>query len=180
MHSLEETQAYFDTYFKNTKKDAFHLKDLLIKLSDWYLADQTDEKLSQVYQILQKNESSILFQTDSTMWRIHYLFEMMSMEVDRKYIPFSSGCNNATALIDKLLLTILSMRRLELQLDETFYQEGVAFLSSQNLSPLAYIYICNQELFVQRDIIYSEIKKIYQSQNLIQQIAEFNELLTII
>lgn len=179
MNQSEKTQAYFDL-FAQSKEQVFHLKNLLTQLVNWFLADPSNEKLAQINSVFQNNEKSILFETESDMWRAKYLFEIMAIESEKGYPLYASDCDNFEKLLQKLLLTIFSMRRIELHLDEDFTQKGKEWLIGSNLSPIALLYICNQELFVQRERIYQEIKNIYRENCQKRELEAFEQLLSII
>lgn len=157
----QNTQVKMDIY-ANCKEDVFKLRDLMLKIMNIYLESPENDN----YQLLQKvfigNCNHMIFETMGEMRRMLHIVEILEMERMNYMVLFSKGVSNADALMEKYVMTIFAIRRVELEPTEDMLQEGIQFLLSNHISPVAIVHIVNEELFIDPKKIFRKMELIYE------------------
>lgn len=155
------TQTKMDVYAK-CREDVFRLRELMIKVLNMYLENQTEDNYQLFYKIFMENYNHMIFETMVEMKRIRRIVEILEMERTNHMKLFADGAANADALMEKYVLTIFALRRIELEPTKEMTEEAKLFLLDNYISPIAIVQIVGDELFLDAKKIFQTMETLYK------------------
>lgn len=161
------TQNFFDDIARN--KDAiFQLRDILFRAVDIYLKMPTVETLKMVADLFEQHSDHAIMKLVSEIWRLKHLVKILQTEQEYGMLLFSFGIHTHEALLQHLNQCIFAIRRIEMgEEDELiFVQEGIDWLLSYQISPIAISIICAEEVFVNVEKIYRRMLDEYETKHM--------------
>ncbi|MBD5545735.1 MAG: hypothetical protein HDR01_16220 [Lachnospiraceae bacterium] len=143
---LQETELHMQK-MQTDKTYSFNLHQHIQQHVDFCLGSKQYEALFDLLPYFEAPDSYPQFHNSSETIKIYVLINILKLELENQKTPFLSVANDFDSIMEQYLLTVFSMRRLELALSKEAMDEAAAYLTSVPLTIYAAFLISTHEYF---------------------------------
>ncbi|MCI9140183.1 hypothetical protein D7X25_14735 [bacterium 1XD42-8] len=158
--SCIEADHYFKKLIEN-KESIEKAWDFISRTINEGLSCENLDLLISLIPYIEEGDGTLAFQYIGESRRILQALHIIKLERKYEKIPFSIHCNTMEELMEKYLLTLFALRRLQFQPSESAVSDAVYFLSQNKLSVFAIYTITQRDLIIPDSVLYEEILRIY-------------------
>lgn len=176
-NSCLEADKYFQEFEKN-KESLQKAWDFITKTANEALPCQNYNLLLSLIPYIEEGDGNLAFKYIGEARRLLRLLHIIELERKFQKLPFSIHCNTMNELMEKYLLTLFALRRLQFTPSESAVLGANFFLSQNKLSVFAIYTITQQDLIIPDLALYNRIAELYAMDWSIQDQELFTSLIT--
>lgn len=154
-----------DNYFRELSQNRENIENawnFITRTIDEALSCQDTDLLLSLIPYIEEGHGAHAYKHIGESRRILRILHIIELEIKYGKIPFSYGCHTMRELLEKYLLALFALRRLQFRPSEAAVSEAVYYLSQNNLSVFAIFIITQQDLIIPNRDLYEQIIRLFE------------------
>lgn len=158
--SCLEADKYFEELARN--KDTLQKTwDLITRTVNESLPLKDYDHLLSLIPYIEEGNGSLAFQHIGESRRLLRILHIIELERKYQEPSFPTNCSTLDELVEKYMLTLFALRRLQFSPSEAAVSDAVVYLTQNRLSVFAIYIIIQQDLIIPDSTLYQKIIELY-------------------
>lgn len=159
-NSCLEADQYFQELAQN-KETLQKVWNYITRTVNEALPCQNYDLLLSLIPYIEEGDGNLAFEHIGESRRLLRILHIIDLERKFQKPPFSIPCNTMDELMEKYLLTLFALRRLQFYPSESAVSDAIFFLSQNKLSVFAIYVITQQDLIIPDSALYHRITELF-------------------
>lgn len=153
-----------DNYFRELSQNRENIENawnFITRTINEALSCQNTDLLLSLIPYIEEGHGTHAYKHIGESRRVLRVLHIIELEIKYGKIPFSCGCRTMQEMLEKYLLILFAIRRLQFRPSEAAVSDAVYYLSQNNLSVFAIFVITQQDLIIPDQALYEQIIRIF-------------------